>query len=51
MPYWDSQLEWELLHLLLNSCELAHPLEEVGLVLRSNRVLEDAVADEVVHQK
>ena len=41
MPYWDLQLEWVPLHLLLHLCDLAHLLAEVGLVLHSTRVLSD----------
>ena len=51
MPCSDWVLEWEPLLLPLHSCELAHPRVEVGLVLHSIQILEDAEEAEVVHSK
>ena len=51
MPCSDWVLEWELLLLLLRSYEPAHLPARVGLVLHSNRILEDVEEAEVVHQK
>ena len=41
MPCSDWGLEWELLHLSLHSCELAHPLVMGDLGPHSNLIPED----------